>query len=180
MSRSAKRRTIEGCIEKRPDGTTDTYLTRFEYDAQNRLAMSIDMSDPDRPLVTIFLYDTRGHLVKKTDPEGRETKSDYDLRGNRVKETDAEGAVTTYTYDDADRLETLEDARGNVTTYHYDEHGNLFEEIRADGATWHWTYDPMDEIDTTTVANRTERFVGARASVRRARVEPAWMLVTAT
>ncbi|MGA7616879.1 MAG: hypothetical protein WBX15_17040 [Thermoanaerobaculia bacterium] len=24
--------------------------------------MSIDMSDPDRPLITTFKYDTRGHL----------------------------------------------------------------------------------------------------------------------
>ncbi len=148
-------RESRSLLEKRPHRAAGTCLRCFEYDPQNRLGMSIDMSDPDRLLITTFQYDTRGHLTKKTDPEGRETKSEYDLRGNRVKETDAEGAVTTYTYDDADRLETLEDARGNVTTYHYDEHGNLFEEIRADGATWHWTYDPMDEVETTTDANGT-------------------------
>lgn len=139
-------------IEKRPDGTTETFTTRTAYDADNRLVMVVDMNENR---ARTFLYDSAGNRTEETDPAGRTTKFAYDLRGNMVKQTDPEGGVTEYRHDDANRIEWMKDPNGNETNYRYDDDGNLLSETRMDGASWSYTYDAHGNVKTVTDPNGT-------------------------
>jgi RHS repeat-associated protein len=148
-------KVLETHVDRKPDGTTETFTTRFAYDLQNRLIAVVDDNDSSRILTVSYHYDERGNLTSEVDAEGNTRKFEYDIRGNRSREIDAEGNPTEFTYDDADRLATVKDANGTPTTLQYDDHDNLIEEKRADGATWTFTYDDDNNRKTATDPNGT-------------------------
>ena len=142
-------------IAVRQDGTTETFSTKYQYDAKNRITAIIDNSDPSKPLIASYRYDVRGNRTEETDYEGHTRRFEYDLRGNKTKQTDPEGGVTLYKYDDANRLVSVTDANHNETIYTYDADGRLSTEKRADGATWTYTYDDDGNRATVTDPNGT-------------------------
>jgi YD repeat-containing protein len=142
-------------IDRKPDGTTETFMTTFAYDEQNRLAEVTDANDPSHVLTMSYKYDERGNRAAETDMEGNTRRFEYDLHGNKSREIDAEGNVTELTYDDADRLASIKDANGNVTSFRHDDYGNIIEEKRADGATWIFAYDENNNRMKTTDPNGT-------------------------
>jgi RHS repeat-associated protein len=148
-------KATETRVDRKPDGTAESFTTKFAYDDQNRLAEVIDANDPARTLTMSYKYDERGNRAAETDAEGNTRKFEYDLHGNKSKEIDAEGNETKFAYDDADRLASVTDANQNVTTFKHDDHGNLIEEKRADGATWTFTYDDNNNRQTATDPNGT-------------------------
>jgi YD repeat-containing protein len=144
----------EKLIEKRPDGSVESFVTRNVHDQENRLVLVVDMNDANQRATT-FKYDARGNRTEEIDALAHTAKFEYDLRGNKVKETDREGGITEFRYDDVDRLILLKDPNGNETTYQYDGLDNLVVETRADGATWTHTYDENNNRKTTTDPNGT-------------------------
>jgi len=148
-------KVTETRVDRKPDGSTESFTTTFVYDDQNRLTDVVDANDPARTLTMSYKYDERGNRASETDAEGNTRKFEYDLHGNKSKEIDAEGNATEFTYDDADRLASIKDANHNLTTFKHDDHGNVIEEKRADGATWTFTYDENNNRQTATDPNGT-------------------------
>ncbi|WEJ98137.1 MAG: polymorphic toxin-type HINT domain-containing protein [Candidatus Sphingomonas phytovorans] len=82
--------------------------TSFTYDNLNRLSTS-QVSNvvvgtqatgyAAANLVTTYVYDANGNVVKVTDPNGGITYSYYDKLGRKLAKVDAEKALTTWTYD---------------------------------------------------------------------------------
>ncbi|HMJ87007.1 MAG TPA: RHS repeat-associated core domain-containing protein, partial [Vicinamibacterales bacterium] len=142
-------------VAVRQDGTTETFSTKYQYDAKNRITAIIDAGDPLKPLIASYRYDVRGNRTEETDYEGHTRRFEYDLRGNKAKQIDPQGGVTEYKYDDANRPLSVKDANGNETTYTYDAEGHLVTEKRTDGATWTYTYDDDGNRATVTDPNGT-------------------------
>ncbi|HKR65020.1 MAG TPA: RHS repeat-associated core domain-containing protein [Thermoanaerobaculia bacterium] len=147
-------RISEITIERRPDGTTEKSVMRYEYDDENRLTAAIDASDPAKPLVTHYELDLRGNVVSETDPDGRQKRYEYDLDGHRTKVTNPDRSSTVYTYDEAGRVASMKDANDNATTYTYDDAGNL-ESVTRGASVWNYTYDENGNRKTETDPNGT-------------------------
>jgi YD repeat-containing protein len=142
-------------IDRKPDGTNESFTTTFAYDERNRLAEVTDANDPAHVLTMSYKYDERGNRSAETDMEGNTRRFEYDLHGNKSKEIDAEGNATEFTYDDADRMASIKDANRNTTTFKHDDYGNIIEEKRADGATWILAYDENNNRTKATDPNGT-------------------------
>lgn len=90
-----------------------------------------------------FEYDTKGNLIKTTDPVQRTlakaTNYTYNPDGTVKTQTDANGRTTTYATYDANGLPTtVIDAKGQTTKLGYDDDGLL-----------RWTQDPIHASYTT-------------------------------
>jgi RHS repeat-associated protein len=161
----------QAVTEKRPDGSSVTYRTRYEYDDNGRVITMTDLSDPSAPAVTRYAYDVRGNMTGEVSPEGQITSYEYDLRGHRTTVTDPQGGLTAYRYDDAGHITAITDSNHNTTSFAYDDRGNLLTETRADGAKWTYSYDANDNRLTATDPNGSvttytfdaaQRLVGSR------------------
>jgi YD repeat-containing protein len=119
-------------------------LTRFEYDAQDRVQSKIN---PDGATRTI------GHsLWTTTTKEGNLTRTEStDALGNPVH-TQLGARRTTSVYDALGRRTAVVDAKGARWSYRYDSLGNLtFEDDPDAGATTR-TYFPDGSVETVTDA----------------------------
>jgi len=75
------------------------YVTRYTYDAGDRLRQINDFADN----LTQIAYDSAGRKISLNDPDSGLTEYEYDLAGNIIKETDALGIITNFTYDALNR-----------------------------------------------------------------------------
>src|SRR5690606_204404 len=73
---------------------------------------------------TLFEYNSRNLLSKKTSPLGQVTELAYDGEGNVTWEKDPNGAIKTYTYN-SENLITAKNLPDNLYQMSYDSNGNL-------------------------------------------------------
>ena len=92
--RNGHRRT-QITTRTRADGSVETLLTTYEYDAQGRLTRTID---PDGTS-TRTVYDEIGRQKETFDKLGRKTTYDYDEMGRLTKTTHADTTSEESTYD---------------------------------------------------------------------------------
>ncbi len=111
-------------------------VTRFAYDALNRLTKVIDAthSSPDP------LCGTAGV-----------TCYDYDSAGNLTQVTDARGSVTTFEYDTQNRLIQTTDPLGRSETFAYDGNGNLISTTDRNDQTIEFQYDAVNQLIRKTL-----------------------------
>ena len=124
-----------------------------------------------KTLTTTHTYDTEGHLLSTTDPEGQTTVNKWE-HGNLVGQTDPEGHTTTLEYDSANeligvvgpdglkRLAVTRDSSGHATrieragigtyTFAYDAAGSPTEVTTPTGRTEKITYDEDQQPSTIT------------------------------
>lgn len=102
-----------------PEGATATTQV---IDARGRPAelreLTPDGPDPER--VTRYAYDAADRLVEVVDPAGSTSSSTYDMLGRRLSTTSPDAGTVTSTYDDADRVLTVTDATGTTLHTSYD------------------------------------------------------------
>jgi len=89
---------------------------RNDYDPDGRL---ISHTDGFGKVIT-YLNDIPNRTETVTDRLGHPTVFEYDDRGNVLRKTYARGGVTTFTYDANDNGLTETNALGKTTTYTYD------------------------------------------------------------
>jgi RHS repeat-associated protein len=115
-------------VEQDPSGAVgsgETVQTVHEYDRLGRLVKTT-LPDPDglastpNGLITTFVYDAVGNLIRQTNGEGETTRTSYDAQGHTISETDGNGDTTRYRYDSEGNLRAVTDAEQNVTKYTYD------------------------------------------------------------
>ena len=121
-------RTQSTTLRTLADGTVESLITSYVYDAENRL---IETTLPDGAVSTTE-YNTFGQQGKTTDALGRETTYAYDDRGNMVATTYPDGTTSSMTYDVENRNTSGTDRNGVTTYYVYDALGRMTQTILPD------------------------------------------------
>jgi RHS repeat-associated protein len=134
--------TQESRTRTRADGTTQTLVTGYVYDAKGRVTST---THPDGS-VTTAEYDGLDQPVKECDAIERCTEHDYDERGQEVETRYADGTAEHKTYDANGNLLTQTDRGGRTTTFVYDAADRLIETIHPDDT-------PADDSDNPRTAN---------------------------
>ncbi len=109
--------------------------TRFAYDALGRTLTLTEGAGSANPRVTQYQYDKLGRVTSETiDPGAGKlnlvTGYVYDKNGNVIRKTNAAGNVTRYYYDANDRLIYTLDAANGLTKVVYDALGRAAQTIR--------------------------------------------------
>lgn len=138
------------------------YLRLFSYDAMGNLISETDISPEGEERKTVYEYDTRGNLILKCDPFGRETHFEYDFLNRFISETNACGFKRKVAYDISDNIIFEEDEEGfskqarftpyqkpfekqysdgSLEIFHYDPSGQLLKQVERDGKSTLFTYD---------------------------------------
>ena len=86
----------------------------------------------------LFDYDTRGNVIKTTDPEKKATIYAYNADGTLATRTDALNRITRFpAYDPSGQPSEVVDAKNQSTKFGYDADGYLL-----------WTQDPVHALET--------------------------------
>lgn len=93
----------------------------------------------------MFGYDDKGNVMKRTNPEGAETKIEY-REGLVSRVTDPYGVMTTLSYDKDGNLTEVADSRGNVLRYRYDRIGRCLRVTNPKGAEQVRKYDLVGRV----------------------------------
>jgi len=135
-------------------GRDETYITDYEYGANNNLIKIIDHEDNEFQ----FSYDSLGRKVGMNDPDLGEWSYSYDTNGNLKTQTDARGEVISLDYDSLGRVTTKtyddNNTEFNITfSYDGDYYGTLTNLSRAD-AVYSFEYDDrLRVIEETKIIN---------------------------
>jgi RHS repeat-associated protein len=135
--------------EKRPDNVTIS----TSYAAVSG-GIQVTKSDP-KGNVSTALFDARGRLIKKTEPEGAQVSYSYDEAGRLVRTVDAGNHVTLITYDSLGRKTSITDPNTGEITYSYDLTGNLVSKTDALGNAVSYTYDEINRLTKTDYPDDT-------------------------
>ena len=98
----------------------------------------------------IFGYDARNNRILETDRLGRNVHKEYDSAGHLIKESRPEGLITEYYYDEAGNLICVSDNSGRERQLIYDENHNLINRKDRNGESrWSeesYSYDRMGRL----------------------------------
>ena len=154
------------------------YVTRYVYDAMNRL---ISMIQPD-PVsgavgagpVTTYGYDLAGNQVSVTDPLGNTTWYGYDKRNRLVVTADPSAQATsagwsgtnytvggaTFVYDNHDTFVSGSTSLPGITRTEYDLAGNVTATVDARGHKTIYAYDALNRMTSATQPDPTTGVAG--------------------
>ena len=126
-------------IDNYQDIVTDRlgYTTVYQYDERGNITRKTDALGKS----TIYTYDENNNPLTETDSLGNTTKHAYDEQGNLLTFTDPLGNVTSYTHNTRGQILTTSDPLGNTTTNTYDVEGNQLTTKGPLGKTWTYDYD---------------------------------------
>ena len=133
------------------------------------------VQDPNGRLSTVDTFDDAGDLLREDKVFGTTTQTTtwtYDSVGHMLTQTDPNGGVITFTYNAAGAVLSTTDAAGHLSAYTrnsfgepltvvgpdgvtqltlvYDAHGRLLTQTRADGAHSSYAYDSSGNLLTST------------------------------
>jgi RHS repeat-associated protein len=95
---------------------------------------------------TKYTFNRKDQQVQVTDTAGNEWINVYDAKGRLIQKTDPDAGTTTTGYNDYNEIESTTDARGEKLWYTYDTIGRK-ETVRDDSATGplraEWRYDTL-------------------------------------
>jgi RHS repeat-associated protein len=97
-------------------------ITTLSYAATTHLLRSVRSAGGR---TTSFEHDSRGELVRLTDPLGRDLGYEYDGAGRNTKVINGLGQETAFAYNARDQLTAITDAHGGVTQFAYDANNRL-------------------------------------------------------
>lgn len=127
--------------------------TIYEYDARNLVVKKTLFNGA----ILAFEYDAMRRLVKEIDALGNETSYVYDIRGNRTATVNAFQELTTIHYDKMGRKVRVVDAKGNISSLEYDNNGNAIRITDALGNVSKAYYDALNRkiADEDALGNMT-------------------------
>jgi len=128
-------------------------LTRFEYDARDRMTKEIG---PVAGQVTTYRYDLAGNRTHEVWANGNDRTSTFDTLERHATTTDNVGPLESFTWTANDQVETRTDANGHVTHNHYDGLHRLTQQdlppIAGQVRTLRTAYDVHGDVVSTTDA----------------------------
>ena len=123
------------------------FVSRHTYDTNG---LRRTTTHPDNGGVSNYTYDDFGNIETTRLPEGSTTEYVNDSRGNVLRMTDPNGNVSTYAYDELDRQLEITHPDNFTTEYTYDEKGNKLTEKDKLGFILTYEYDPRDRVVKAT------------------------------
>ncbi|MBX9253632.1 tandem-95 repeat protein [Desmonostoc muscorum CCALA 125] len=133
------------------NGSTQSVITKTEYDDNGRIIANIDsLGRTNR-----FEYDASGRKTADIDAAGNRREYTYDLAGNLTKLKDYNGYTETYTYDAAGRQTSITDDQGQTVKFEYDALGRTTKVTFPDGTSNTSTYDAVGNPLKVTYSNGT-------------------------
>jgi RHS repeat-associated protein len=142
---------------------TEEVVTAMTYNATNDLVTRSEANnDTDLKLVTLYEYDTTGHLISVdvncTTTETTPPADAGTCTGEGTNDDSGTNLLTTYTYTVNDQVETETDPLGRVTKHVYDTDGNETETIQnfvsAGASTADQNVSTTFAYDSETIAGR--------------------------
>ncbi len=124
---------------------SDDTVHKFTYTKTGRQATALDPRG-----LTLYKYDDRDRLTKKTDPTGHSLEYGYDAVGNRESLTANIGDqsfTTSYTHDALNRIKNVTDPNGGVYTYQYNGNSQAEHLEYPNGVTTTWIYDSQSRLE---------------------------------
>ncbi|MCP5048481.1 MAG: RHS repeat protein, partial [bacterium] len=137
-------------LEKKPDGTFETYETQYAYNALNKVEKIID---PQLNTETLFTYDERGNLTGSIDAEKNTIQHGYDDFGRKIRtrkyfKTVGTFIQTEFEYYANNLLWKIRDHKGNETVYEYDDQKRVTKITYPDASFTQYEY--TDELIAET------------------------------
>jgi RHS repeat-associated protein len=128
------------------------FVTNYFYDSSNRITqVSKNTSKGFLSASTTYTASGSNLKVVSTDPKGNSTTSVYDPRGILVQKNEPEGGYIVYGYDEAGRL-TSTNANGSVTSINYDTLGRRTSISDPDKGLTSYTYNDSGLVESMTDA----------------------------
>ncbi|MDE2420394.1 MAG: tandem-95 repeat protein [Gammaproteobacteria bacterium] len=146
--------------------TTDAAgkTTSYTYDSNNRKVSQTetykDAAGIVQNLVTTWVYDADGNVLKQTNPDGSSHTKTYDAFKNVLTDTDSLGRVTSYAYDGNQKLIQTTYADGTTSHISYDANGNVLSETDRLGRVTQYAYDALNRKVKTTLPNGAVTTIG--------------------
>lgn len=134
-------------IKKAQSGEQETM---YSFDEEGKV---IQIKLPDLG-TRKFTWDDQNNITRYEFENGTETVYVYDSKGNMIKETDCLGYSNEFTYsNDFNQILSATDKNGNTTFFTYDNTGNLLETKDPLGNLNVFTYDALGNLLTITDGN---------------------------
>ena len=130
------------CTDNSDPGGGSVSAVFFRKGALRNRPISVTTADGG---TWMFGYDDKGNVMKRTNPEGAETKIEY-REGLVSRVTDPYGVMTTLSYDKDGNLTEVADSRGNVLRYRYDRIGRCLRVTNPKGAEQVRKYDLVGRV----------------------------------
>lgn len=130
------------CTDNSDPGGGSVSAVFFRKGALRNRPISVTTADGG---TWMFGYDDKGNVMKRTNPEGAETKIEY-REGLVSRVTDPYGVMTTLSYDKDGNLTEAADSRGNVSRYRYDRIGRCLRVTNPKGAEQVRKYDLIGRV----------------------------------
>ncbi|MBA3957779.1 MAG: hypothetical protein H0X51_05220 [Parachlamydiaceae bacterium] len=137
------------CIEENKVGDDGvSHLTRFEYDALDRLEKRIDPFGQ----VTKYTYDLISNKIIKTEKpqiHGQSnivTQASVDAFGRELTKTDENKNITTYRYNIYNDPIEISYPNGSSETFSYTKRGKLAKNTNREGRSVTYSYDVLDRV----------------------------------
>lgn len=130
------------CTDNSDPGGGSVSAVFFRKGALRNRPISVTTADGG---AWMFGYDDKGNVMKRTNPEGAETKIEY-REGLVSRVTDPYGVMTTLSYDKDGNLTEVADSRGNVLRYRYDRIGRCLRVTNPKGAEQVRKYDLVGRV----------------------------------
>ncbi|MCP4151800.1 MAG: hypothetical protein GY757_28915, partial [bacterium] len=142
--------------EKKPDGTEETYETKYQYNAFNKIEKITDPLGNE----TTLTYDVKGNLTGSKDAEGNTISHKYDVFGRKIETVkhlkNGQKIETVFEYFKNNNIKSITDANGNKTSYEYDNQGRTEKITYPDTTFIEYTYDGNSNLFTIKQRNGTE------------------------
>lgn len=133
-------------IEVHEHNRQDTYITRYDYDANNNLIQLIDSQNNTKTMH----YDGMKRKVLMEDPDKGTMEYVYDNAGNILQTKDNNSNVIVYTYDGANRIVSEDYIDSNNITpdisYYYDTPSEQYPEMKNTKGALSWIKDLSGSI----------------------------------
>jgi YD repeat-containing protein len=110
------------------------HITRYKYDALNRLTTVTQTDKKPNDTITVYEYDGHGNLKRVIDAMGHKTRFKHDDMERVVYRKSADTGKSLFAYDEANNLIQKTDAKKKTTRYVYDALNRLTDIHFADAA----------------------------------------------
>ncbi|MCJ8313819.1 MAG: hypothetical protein HRU38_17030, partial [Saccharospirillaceae bacterium] len=135
-------------------------VSKMVYDDFGRQTQAVIASESNDEVITNFIYDAVGQLIKVVDENNEIIKHSYDILGNKLSTIDQNGNETVWTYDGLSRITKVTDADNKETQFADFDADNLQKNltiIDANGNKTTFLYDLTGSVLTTTATAETTK-----------------------
>jgi RHS repeat-associated protein len=130
-----------------PSGGDGAVFTQWQYDAANRVLITIDANNH----TNLLFYNGLGQQSITVDGLGRTNQFFYDAVGLLTNQTFPDGLFESYAYDGEGRRTNLTDRASHPITYAYDGLGRPTRTIYADASYVETDYDGAGRVQSQTL-----------------------------